>query len=596
MSALGFLGGLGSFAGNFQKGFEQSEDREQLKKDREYQRQQREFDQGQQKRKLDEQKRADDLRAGDAAVATTEEIDDPNWKPAPASENPVAQVSIGDDGTETVTPAQEPQQAPKIKRQRQWDSIYRDYAANRQKAGDTAGALEFSDKANKVAAQRSSNAFMQLQADAGSKTPIQLAREIGKIFDSDPMNGGTKSIEELPNGGVRMTLFNKDTGQTSTKEFTGEKARERLLADFNAYFRPESYAKLLDKRIETQDARTAELLKPYSLRPGEKRQVMGADGKVITLGENNTDRVQIGEDADGNPIYGKPGGSGRGAGTGSGKAPKSPVDEAQDLMKDALGKADGSPEGAARYTRAVSYLDGVFASNPSMSPRVAAAIASDAAADPTRITMQIDNRTGQVSKVYSNPDFEGGRQFNLGANAGTVEQMEKAVGKQGMVQSVNGMLDTLAAAAPEESRAAAREQFIATASNPTARAAFLAAAKAAGKDTQALTRQLDLVKTYLPAAKPDNKPGINQPGGLRQKPVDPTSPAGRSQARQVELRAQADRREQERMAAQQALSKQFQADKASMDPLALAQKYDALRGQLPTADAAELQSIERNIR
>jgi hypothetical protein len=83
---------------------------------------------------------------------------------------------------------------------------------------------------------------------------------------------------------------------------------------------------------------------------------------------------------------------------------------------------------------------------------------------------------------------------------------------------------------------------------------------------------------------------------MRQQPVDPASPAGRSQARQAELRAEAGRRDQERMAAQQALSKQFQADKASMDPLALAQKYDSMRGQLPTADAAELQRIERNIR
>lgn len=593
MSALGFLGGLGSFAGNFQQGYEQSEDREQLKKDRDFQRQQREFEQGQQRRKLDEQKRADDLRAGDSAVATTEEIDDPNWKPTPVSENPVAEVVVGEDGSETVTPAQAPQQAPKIKRQRQWDAIYRDYAANRQKAGDTAGALEFTDKANKIAAQRSANAFMTLQADAGNKTPIELAREIGKIFDADPMNGGTKSIEELPNGGVRMTLFNKDTGQTSTKEFTGEKARDRLLADFNAYFRPEAYAKLLDKRIETQDARTAELLKPYTLRPGEKRQVMGPDGKVVTIGEGNLPKgYELVTDESGNVVMRPSATAGK-----TGKTPKTPVEEAQDVMKDALGKADGSPEGAARYTRALSYLDGVFAGNPNVSPRVAAAIASDAAADPTRVTMQIDNRTGQISKVYSNPDFEGGRQFNLGANAGTVEQMEKAVGKQGMVQSVNGMLDAIAAGAPEANRAAVREQFIAVASNPTARAEFLAAAKAAGRDTQALTRQLDLVKAYAPAPKANTKgPAVTPPGGMRPQPVDPTSPAGRSQARQAEMRAEAARKEQERMAAQQALSKQFQADKASMNPLELAQKYDAVRGQLPTADAAELQSIERNIR
>ncbi len=597
MSALGFLGGLSSFATSFQQGYEKSEDREQLKKDREFQKQQREFEQAQQARKTAEQKRVDDLRNADSSVSTTEEIDDPSFVPAPVSPNRVAQVTLNEDGTETVAQPEQPQQAPKIKRQRQWDAIYRDYAANRQKAGDTAGALEFTDKANKISAQRSANAFMQLQADAGNKTPAELAREIGKIFDADPMNGGTKSIEELPNGGVRMTLFNKDTGQTSTKEFTGEKARERLLADFNAYFRPESYAKLLDKRIETQDARTAELLKPYSLRPGEKRQVMGPDGKVITLGENNTDRVQIGEDAEGNPIYGKPATSGRGAGTGSGKAPKESIDAATDLLKDFMGKADGSPEGAQRQARAVSLLDGIYSGNPGVSPRTAAAIAADASADPTRVSLQIDNRTGLIGKVYKNPDLDGGRQYNLAPNGAQVAEMEKAVGKQGMVQAVTGMIDSIAAGAPEENRAAVRDQFIAVASNPTARAEFLAAAKASGQDTQALSRQLDLVKAYVPAPKANTKaPAVPQAGGLRPQAADPTSPAGRAQARQAELRAEASRKEQERTAAMQTLSKQFQSDKRTLDPLALAQKYDSMRGQLPTADAAELQRIERNIR
>ena len=509
MSALGFVGGLGGFANSFMQGYEKSEDREQLqkdrdqlRKDREFQAQQREYEQGQQRRKMDEQKRADDLRAADSAVQTTETTSAPAEGTVYGNQ---AQVMRDEDGN-LMPGAVETSPAQNVTRQRQWDSIYRDYAANRQKSGDTAGALDFTDKANKLSAQRSANAFMQLQADAGSKTPAELAREIGKIFDADPMNGGTKSIEELPNGGVRMTLYNKDTGKTSTKEFTGEKARERLLADFNAYFRPEAYAKLLDKRIENQDTRTAELLKPYTLRPGEKRQVMGADGKVLTIGEGNLPKgYELVTDESGNVVM-RPSAT---AGKTTSKAPKTSVEEAQELMKDALGKADGSPEGAARYTRAVSYLDGVFAGNPNVSPRIAAAIASDAAADPSRVTMQIDNRTGQVSKVYRNPDFESGRQFNLGANAGTVEQMEKAVGKQGMVQSVNGMLDSIAAAAPEENQAAAREQFIAVASNPAARAAFLASAKAAGKDVQALTRQFDLVKTYLPASGED-KPGKDE--------------------------------------------------------------------------------------
>lgn len=412
MSALGFLGGLGQFANSFQQGYEKSEDRETALKERQ-------FLEGQRQRKLDEQKRADELRNADSGIKTTEEIDDPNFVPAPVSPNQVAQVTINEDGTETVAAPPAPQAAPKITRQRQWDSIYRDYAANRQKAGDTAGALEFTDKANKIAAQRASNAFMQLQADAGSKTPIQLAQEIGKIFDSDPMNGGTKSIEELPNGGVRMTLYNKDTGQTSTKEFTGEKARERLLADFNAYFRPDAHAKLLDKRVETQDARTAELLKPYTLRPGERRQVMGADGKVQTLGENPTDRVQIGEDADGNPIYGKPskylrgtgqggaGGDGDGeGGTGGKKKGKTPLDIATSSVMDAI------KESAESKTLNADQLIGVQATarelvanatrnGQELDPYVAGKVALTAVLKPESVRPAYNPATGEFNSTVS---------------------------------------------------------------------------------------------------------------------------------------------------------------------------------------------------
>lgn len=578
MSALNFLGGLSSVAGSMQQGYEKAEDRE-------YQRKQREFELSQQKRKLEEQKRADDLRNADTAVQTTETNSVAAKGTVYGNEAPV----MRDDEGNLMPGAVETSPAQNVTRQRQWDAIYRDYAANRQKAGDTAGALDFTDKANKITAQRSANAYLQVQADAANKTPLQLAQEIGKIFDADPMNGGTKSIEPIE-GGVRMTLYNKDTGQTSTKDFVGADANKQILNAFTPYFRPESYAKLLDKRIETQEARTAELLKPYTLRPGEKRQVMGPDGKVITIGEGNLPKgYELATDEAGNTVM-RPVATGTKA---TGKAPKTAVEEAQDILKDALGgKGDGSPEGAARYTRAMSYLDGVFAGNPNVSPRMAVAIASDAAADPTKISMQLDNRTGQVSKVYRNPDFEGGRQFNLGANAGTIQEMEKQVGKSGMAEAVGGMVGELAANVPAEQQSVFREQLIKAATDPTARKAALDAARANGQDVAAMTRQLDLIKTYAaPAPAPQRNVNTNV-GGLKQTQADPSSPAGRAQARQAQLRAEADKKEAERMAAQQALSKQFQADKAKMSPIDLARKYDANRGQLPTADAAELQRIE----
>ena len=506
MSALGFLGGLGSVAAGFQKGSEQSEDREQLKKDRDFQRQQREFEQGQQKRKIDEQSREDKTRNDYGAVATTEQIDDPNWKPAPVSANPVAQVSIGDDGSETVTPAQEPQQAPKITRQRSRDAIFRDYAAIARNSGKLDTAIELETKADKMAFERAAKDFTMWSSSSKGAPLDKAAESFAQIYSADPFGGRATVVKNEDgstlgkDGSVTVEFVNKDNGFKTRETF---KSVADLVNTGRAYYQPETFNAILKAQQEAAIKRQEELLKPYTLRPGEKRQALSPDGKVVTLGEGNLPKgYELATDEAGNTVM-RPSAT---AGKTTGKAPKTSVEEAQELMKDALGKADGSPEGAARYTRAVSYLDGVFAGNPNVSPRIAAAIASDAAADPSRVTMQIDNRTGQISKVYRNPDFESGRQFNLGANAGTAEQMEKAVGKQGMVQSVNGMLDSIAAAAPEESQALARQQFIATASNPTARAEFLASAKKAGRDVEALTRQLDLVKTYLPAS------GEDQPG------------------------------------------------------------------------------------
>lgn len=573
MSAA-FFGGLGNFATSFMKGYEQSEDREAMLK-------QRQFEEGQRQRKLDEQRRADQLRAADQGVATTETVQEPETK---TIEGQPALVTRDDEGN--LMPGAVETPGKTTTRQRSWDSIYRDYAANRHKAGDIAGAMEFDDKANKVAAQRAANAFLQVQADAGSKSPLQLAQEIGKIFDSDPMNGGTKSIEQLPDGGVRMTLFNKDTGQTSTREFKGPKAREELLAAFTPYFRPDSYAKLLDKQSEIQ----AEILKnPYQQVPGGYIDKRTGKFNATMVGQDI-----IGYNADGSPIYGSRGqGAGSGSsGSGSKKGAKTPVDDAMEILKDSMGgKGDGSPEGAARYTRAQSYLDGIFTTNPNVSPRTAAAIAADASADPTKITLQLDNRTGQVSKVYANPDFEGGRQFNLGPNSGTVAEMEKVVGKSGMQQAVTGMVAQLASAVPPEQQPAFQQQLIQAATDPKVREQVIAAARESGQDVQAMNRQLDLIKAY---AAPAPGPGRNtktEVGGLNMPKTDPNSPAGRAQARQAQLRAEADAKEAQRLEDQKKLSSQFRADAKTLSAVELERKYDRMRGQLPREDQIELRRL-----
>ena len=598
--SLGF-GGLGSalFAG--MREFERAEDRETVQKDREiakkeraeereYLRQQREYQAGQQKRTLAEQTRDDQFRDGIAGVRTADQASEAAVGTVYGQDAPV----MRDDDGNLMPGAVETKPAQTTSRQRNKDDIMAEYAKIAREAGKMDQALKFDELAATESMKRGKALFAQWSASTPDSGNLEEAiKQATQIYNGDRLPGQVQGYKMNPDGSAVVNIKNSATGQAVPVTF---KNVAELKQGLEGYYSPETLEAYRKSLREAAVKRQEELLKPYTLRPGDKRQALGPDGKVVTLGDNPTDRVQIGEDADGNPIYGKPPTGSRGTGAG-GKTPKTAIEEAQELMKDALGKADGSPEGAARYTRAVSYLDGVFTGNPNVSPRVAAAIATDAAADPTRVSMQIDNRTGQISKVYSNPDFEGGRQFNLGANAGTPAEMEKAVGKQGMVQAVGGLINSIAASAPEENRAAVREQLVAVASNPAARADFLAAAKGAGRDTDVLSRQLDLIKAYGPGPVSEKgDPKIKPPGGLRQQAPDPASAAGRSQARQAELRAEAARRDQERMAAQQALSKQFQADKKRLDPLALAQKYDVLRGQLPTADAAELQQIERNIR
>jgi hypothetical protein len=150
--------------------------------------------------------------------------------------------------------------------------------------------------------------------------------------------------------------------------------------------------------------------------------------------------------------------------------------------------------------------------------------------------------------------------------------------------------------------------------------ADLAQASSAAK--AAMQPQLELISRWMPSTKEGSKmvadmleqagytrdgksevpkkeqpaatnPSLAQPGGMG---LDPNSQAAQWRARQGQARADAARRDQERATAQQELSRQFRDDRARLQPLELARKYHPLRGQLPTADAAELQRIERTIR
>lgn len=573
------MGGLGNAGNSFIDGYNQVQDRKAALEERE-------FMKGQRQRKLDEQGREDTLRKDLQGIGNTEtiEVDNPNYV-----ENPVLKDDDGND----MPAAPDVAKTVSTTRERSQDAIFRDYAKAYQKQGDIAKAAELNEKADKYGFQRSGRMAQELIASSSGTnvTLADMAKRAGEIFQNDPFGGGIKGVQENADGTVTVKMFNKDT-QKEVERVFGSKTQ--LSESLQAYYSPEMYAKIQEARIKAQE-NAMDPSKRY-MRVGNS--VYDTATQTFKEGPVPPGFVYDGEGADGQPRYVRGGSGGGGSGTGAGKAGKgdgNDIGSATKLLTEFLGKSDGSPEGAARQARAVSLLDPLYQANPGMSPRTAAAIAADAAADPTKVTMQLDKNTGLIGKVYRNPDFEGGRQFNLAPGSATPEEMEKVVGKSGMTGVATDLVDSMIGALPKEQQAAARGQLVAVAADPVQRKAYLAAAQEAGKDVTALTRQLDLIGRYVAPPAPAGERKIPAVGGLTQK-TDPNSPAGRAQARQAQLKADADAKEQQKLEASQALGKQFQADKKTMGALELAQKYQDSRFQLPTTDAAELQRIERTIR
>lgn len=340
-----------------------------------------------------------------------------------------------------------------------------------------------------------------------------------------------------------------------------------------------------------------------AVKPGEKL-VVPRTGQVVAEGN---DRAYGGlvQDEDGNwvdmrPRAGGAGSAGTGAGKG-GKAGATPESAATSAFENIYKNADVKLQ-ASQIADGQDYA--VRAARQGAStPEEAARIAFDAAANPSKIVPDLDAATGTWSGVYRNPAIQGGKPFNLAPGNVTVADIEKREGGKQLLQDAANKLIAyqVQAVAPGDSAASAdlQAQLIAAANDPSKRAKLLEVAARGGQaEVQALTRKLDLIKTYGPkpaAAKPARAERFSV-GGLPSYTPPADSPAGRAAAQRDAAGARRAAEEQKRNDTRAELSKQFKADAQAMEPLALAQKYDAMRGQLPTEDAAALQQIERNIR
>lgn len=325
-------------------------------------------------------------------------------------------------------------------------------------------------------------------------------------------------------------------------------------------------------------------------------------------------------DENGNTIYmgnGGVGGGAGGAGSRGGGKVVDPAKAASDAWELVATKSDAklAPDVNAR---GASLTHQLATENSGMPVQKAAEIALTIAQDPTKVQPAINLMTGRIDGVYSdkrNGDVVIDRGIATVNNPGDVtpEQMKTAVSKFIAARPQEERDEMVAAAFDQGARNQLQAKLFAKIdadaeaqikANPKQEAAIKQFAEATKKSTmQTLSEKLALINRYgtNPKAKKESTgSGWSFGGGglpTRESPkTDPNSPAGRSQARQQQAREANQAKEQARAEARAQLAAQFQRDKTSMEPLDLARKYNELRGDLPTKEAAELQQIERNIR
>lgn len=425
--ALGL--GLGSalFAG--MREFERSEDREIAQKDREedraYQRQQREYQAGQQQRTLDEQAREDQFREGLAGVRTTDQVSEPAVGTIDGKDAPVLRDDDGNlmPGAVETTPAQT------VSRQRNRDDVMADYAEIARKAGKMDQALKFEEQAAVESMKRGKALFAQWSAATPDNGNLEDAiKQATQIYNGDRLPGQVQGYKMNPDGSATVNIKNTATGQAVPVTF---KNVAELKMGLEGYYSPETLDAYRKSLREAAIKRREELEKPRTLKPGERLLMPNKDGGFTSVAENPTDRVQIGEDADGNPIYGKPskylrgvgqggaGGDGDGGdGTGGSKKSKgkTPLDLATSSVMDAI------KESAESKTLNADQLIGVQATarelvanaarnGQEIDPYVAGKIALTAVLKPESVKPAYNPATGtfESTVAYNGNTFSVGR-------------------------------------------------------------------------------------------------------------------------------------------------------------------------------------------
>lgn len=235
------------------------------------------------------------------------------------------------------------------------------------------------------------------------------------------------------------------------------------------------------------------------------------------------------------------------------------------------------------------------------SPEQAARVAVDASLYPAKVKPQLNLQTGTWDNYYSDPQIADGKRIQVAGNVMTLDDI-KGKDKKTLTDSAAKLLSTMG----NQTQQAALLQALAS---PAERAEIEKNTLERGGQPalDIMKRKLDILQLLAPSrdAGKDRPatPGLFGEAGpklglgaSRAMQTDPASEAGKFQARRVAGSASDDQKNSARQQSSDVMSRQFQRDAASMAPLALAQKYDALRGSLSSTDAAALFAIEKTIR
>lgn len=401
---FGILAGAAGAFPAIQRGIDDYKAREQADEDRAYLREQREaakadraFGLTQRDRQVKEQARQDTLRDELAAVPQTREID--------TRPQAVREITHDDTtGPEESTPSATQLPATKTVAAPDWQKLKSTAEAYR-KGRDFEKADAYDQLANRAQFADSARRFQTVAAGAGTMSLEQLAKAATEVYNSDPLPAQIEGVTPVA-GGLQFTFSNKDTGQSQTLTV---KSKEELLQKLEAYYSPDTYAAAVKAQRDAKLKVEEEIGKnPVVSVP--KGYVDRRSGKF-----NRTDfgsGVQIGEDAEGNPIYA----SGGGRGAAKPVDPMKDIDEAVDFIaKSSAWKEQGAaPADVSRFRRLARqfYEESIdpATGRPGLDASRAAEAAATAVTQPEKLQINFDPKSGQIVRTLP---LDGGSIFTV---------------------------------------------------------------------------------------------------------------------------------------------------------------------------------------